>query len=168
LKKDADEAALDCGILRSLANQTSSALLVINNPKNDKYMMYEKCAEAGTGGLGLAIEGPSEAVVSCKDNCDGSCSVEYLPTESGDYDISIKFADKHIPGSPFRVPVENPVRLVGCQIGKLRLCLCRFLLHDYQLKFELKIQSRAIRLLEYIYKDTFGSDGIRRGECNAE
>ncbi|XP_011497813.1 PREDICTED: filamin-A [Ceratosolen solmsi marchali] len=79
---------------------------IVNKP--NKFTVETR--EAGTGGLGLAIEGPSEAVVSCKDNCDGSCSVEYLPTESGDYDISIKFADKHIPGSPFRVPVESPVR----------------------------------------------------------
>lgn len=58
---------------------------------------------AGTGGLGLAIEGPSEAKMTCKDNRDGSCTVEYVPTEPGDYDVSIKFADQHIPGSPFKV-----------------------------------------------------------------
>ena len=66
-------------------------------------------SEAGNGGLGLAIEGPSEAVVNCKDNRDGSCSVEYLPNEPGSYDISIKFAEKHIPGSPFKVPVVEKV-----------------------------------------------------------
>lgn len=64
---------------------------------------------AGTGGLGLAIEGPSEAKMTCKDNRDGSCSVEYIPSEPGDYDVSIKFADQHIPGSPFKVPVEKSV-----------------------------------------------------------
>ncbi|XP_069693768.1 filamin-A isoform X2 [Periplaneta americana] len=64
---------------------------------------------AGTGGLGLAIEGPSEAKMTCKDNRDGSCSVEYVPTEPGDYDVSIKFADQHIPGSPFKVPVDKSV-----------------------------------------------------------
>lgn len=41
--------------------------------------------------------------MTCKDNRDGSCSVEYTPTESGDYDVSIQFAEKHIPGSPFKV-----------------------------------------------------------------
>lgn len=58
---------------------------------------------AGTGGLGLSVEGPSEAKMTCKDNCDGSCTVEYIPLEAGDYDVSIKFADQHIPGSPFKV-----------------------------------------------------------------
>ncbi|XP_008201955.1 filamin-A isoform X1 [Nasonia vitripennis] len=77
---------------------------IVNKP--NKFTVETK--NAGTGGLGLAIEGPSEAVVSCKDNCDGTCSVEYLPTEPGDYDISIKFANQDIPGSPFKVQAEQP------------------------------------------------------------
>ncbi len=39
---------------------------------------------AGTGGLGLTIEGASEAKMFCKDNKDGSCSVEYMPFTAGD------------------------------------------------------------------------------------
>uniref|UniRef100_A0A8D0GPH2 Filamin C n=1 Tax=Sphenodon punctatus TaxID=8508 RepID=A0A8D0GPH2_SPHPU len=64
---------------------------------------------AGTGGLGLAIEGPSEAKMSCKDNKDGSCSVEYIPFTPGDYDVNITFGGHPIPGSPFRVPVKDVV-----------------------------------------------------------
>ncbi|XP_037819334.1 filamin-A isoform X5 [Lucilia sericata] len=62
---------------------------------------------AGKGGLSLAIEGPSEAKMTCIDNRDGSCDVDYVATEVGEYDISIRFADKHIPGSPFSVFVEE-------------------------------------------------------------
>ncbi|XP_035902995.1 filamin-A isoform X5 [Anopheles stephensi] len=65
---------------------------------------------AGAGGLSLAIEGPSEAKMSCTDNRDGSCDVEYMPTEPGEYDVTIRFADKHIPGSPFRVVVNESTR----------------------------------------------------------
>ncbi|XP_077400554.1 filamin-C isoform X6 [Vanacampus margaritifer] len=64
---------------------------------------------AGTGGLGLAIEGPSEAKMSCKDNKDGSCSVEYIPFTPGEYDVNITFGALPIPGSPFRVPVREVV-----------------------------------------------------------
>uniref|UniRef100_A0A8D2LSR3 Filamin C n=1 Tax=Varanus komodoensis TaxID=61221 RepID=A0A8D2LSR3_VARKO len=64
---------------------------------------------AGTGGLGLAIEGPSEAKMSCQDNKDGSCSVEYIPFTPGDYDVNITFGGRPIPGSPFRVPVKDVV-----------------------------------------------------------
>ncbi|XP_028249805.1 filamin-C-like isoform X4 [Parambassis ranga] len=64
---------------------------------------------AGTGGLGLAIEGPSEAKMSCKDNKDGSCSVEYIPFTPGEYDVNITFGGLPIPESPFRVPVRELV-----------------------------------------------------------
>lgn len=68
---------------------------------------------AGSGGLGLAIEGPSEAKMTCRDNRDGSCTVEYVPTEAGDYDISIKFADQFIPGSPFKVCIKLGPLFIG-------------------------------------------------------
>ena len=45
--------------------------------------------------------------MNCMDNKDGTCSVEYVPVEEGDYDIAIKFDDEHIPGSPFQVPVTT-------------------------------------------------------------
>uniref|UniRef100_A0A8C3CZJ3 Filamin A n=1 Tax=Cairina moschata TaxID=8855 RepID=A0A8C3CZJ3_CAIMO len=61
---------------------------------------------AGTGGLGLTVEGPCEAKLECQDNGDGTCSVSYLPAEPGDYNINILFAGSHIPGSPFRAPVR--------------------------------------------------------------
>lgn len=67
------------------------------------------CRGAGTGGLGLTIEGASEAKISCKDNKDGSCSVEYIPFTPGDYDVNITYGGQPIPGSPFRVPVKDPV-----------------------------------------------------------
>lgn len=34
---------------------------------------------AGQGSLGLAIEGPSEAKMICKNNEEGTCVMEYLP-----------------------------------------------------------------------------------------
>ena len=34
---------------------------------------------------------------------DGTCTVDYIPTEEGDYDVNVKFGDEHIPGSPFKV-----------------------------------------------------------------
>lgn len=62
---------------------------------------------AGTGGLGLTVEGPCEAKIECQDNGDGSCSVSYLPTEPGEYAINILFAEQHIPGSPFKAAVQS-------------------------------------------------------------
>ena len=62
---------------------------------------------AGKGDLGLSIEGPAEAKMTCKDNRDGSCNVDYVPTVPGNYDVTVKLEDKNIPGSPFKVPVVD-------------------------------------------------------------
>ncbi|KAL3058091.1 hypothetical protein OYC64_010302 [Pagothenia borchgrevinki] len=64
---------------------------------------------AGVGGLGITVEGPSESKMSCKDNKDGSCSVEYVPYTPGLYDVNITYGGEHIPGSPFKVPVKDVV-----------------------------------------------------------
>ncbi|XP_020655556.3 filamin-B isoform X1 [Pogona vitticeps] len=63
---------------------------------------------AGTGGLGLTVEGPCEAKIECSDNGDGTCSVSYLPTKPGEYLVNILFEEVHIPGSPFRADIEMP------------------------------------------------------------
>lgn len=57
------------------------------------------CRGAGTGGLGLAMEGPSEAKMSCTDNKDGSCSVEYIPYEPGTYNLNITYGGQPITGT---------------------------------------------------------------------
>lgn len=59
------------------------------------------------GGLSLAVEGPSKAEITCKDNKDGTCTVSYLPTAPGDYNIIVRFDDKHIPGSPFTAKITG-------------------------------------------------------------
>ncbi|XP_066452684.1 filamin-B isoform X13 [Eleutherodactylus coqui] len=64
---------------------------------------------AGIGGLGITVEGPSESKMSCKDNKDGSCSVEYIPYAPGEYDVNITYDGEHIPGSPFKVPVKDVI-----------------------------------------------------------
>ena len=73
--------------------------------------------EAGDGGLGFSVEGPSKAELNCVPKDDGTCQVEFLPKASGTYTIHIKYADQHIPGSPFtclvagadgKLPAEAP------------------------------------------------------------
>lgn len=62
-----------------------------------------------SGGLSLAVEGPSKAEITCKDNKDGTCTVSYLPTAPGDYNIIVKFDNKHIPGSPFTAKITGEI-----------------------------------------------------------
>ncbi|KAL3307180.1 hypothetical protein Ciccas_014313, partial [Cichlidogyrus casuarinus] len=58
-------------------------------------------------GLSLAIEGPSRADIFCHDNKNGTCEVSYMPMMPGEYQISIKFLDRHIAGSPFTARVAG-------------------------------------------------------------
>lgn len=67
------------------------------------------------GGLDLAIEGPSKADISCVDNKDGTCTVSYLPTLAGRYNILVKYNDEHIAGSPFTA------RIAGQLHGRTRV-----------------------------------------------
>lgn len=63
----------------------------------------------------MAIEGPSEAKMSCKDNKDGSCSVEYIPFTPGEYDVNITFGGLPIPGGIF--PLQD--RQIKVSFSKL-------------------------------------------------
>lgn len=69
----------------------------------------------------MAIEGPSKAEISCVDNKDGTCSVSYLPTLPGDYNILVKYNADHIPGSPFTARIRG--RLLPINNPKLFTCL---------------------------------------------
>lgn len=60
--------------------------------------MFPVSRGAGIGGLGITVEGPSESKMSCTDNKDGSCSVEYIPFTPGPYDINITYGGEHVPG----------------------------------------------------------------------
>ncbi|KAL7864739.1 hypothetical protein AOLI_G00161590 [Acnodon oligacanthus] len=68
---------------------------------------YINTRGAGNGHLEVTVEGPSESKVSCKDNEDGSYTMEYIPSAAGQYDINITYGGKSIPGSPFKVTVKD-------------------------------------------------------------
>lgn len=61
----------------------------------------------GYGGLALSIEGPSKVDINCEDMEDRTCKVTYCPTEPGNYNVNIKFAEKHIPGSLYTIQVQK-------------------------------------------------------------
>jgi len=52
----------------------------------------------GIGGLGMSIEGPGKVDIKCFESPGGTCRVAYKPTEPGTYQLSVKYAEEHIPG----------------------------------------------------------------------
>jgi len=46
----------------------------------------------------MSIEGPGKVDIKCFENPGGTCRVAYKPTEPGTYQLSVKYADEHIPG----------------------------------------------------------------------
>ncbi|KHJ41417.1 Filamin/ABP280 repeat protein [Trichuris suis] len=62
---------------------------------------------AGYGGLSVSLEGPSRCEIQCRDNKDKTSTVSYKPYEPGVYALSVKFADHHVPGSPFTIHCEG-------------------------------------------------------------
>ncbi|VDN33347.1 unnamed protein product [Gongylonema pulchrum] len=59
--------------------------------------------KAGFGAISVCLEGPSKAELNCTEAEKGVISFAYRPTEPGTYMLSIKFADAHVPGSPYTV-----------------------------------------------------------------
>ena len=57
--------------------------------------------------MSLAVEGPSKTEIECVENSDGTLSVSYMPLEPGAYQISVKFDDEDIAGSPFTANIAG-------------------------------------------------------------
>lgn len=66
-------------------------------------------SRAGNGRLTVRVDGPREVTLQCLDDQDGTCTVLYLPTEHGMYQINVLFDKSHIPGSPFGAIIHHPV-----------------------------------------------------------
>ena len=70
--------------------------------------------DAGSGALALSIDGPAKVKMNCVEQDDGTYKVIYNPTVSGIYEISIRFAGQHIPGSPYKVHIAANEDELGC------------------------------------------------------
>ncbi|KAL1243640.1 Filamin-A [Trichinella spiralis] len=63
--------------------------------------------QAGYGGVSVSLEGPSRCEIKYEDNKDKTCKIFYKPFEPGLYVLNVKFADHHVPGSPFTLHCEG-------------------------------------------------------------
>ena len=59
------------------------------------------------GGLSVSMEGPAKPEINFKKNeKDGTMILTYKPDTAGQYKLHLKFADIHVPGSPFPINVN--------------------------------------------------------------
>lgn len=87
---------------------------------------------AGVGQLSCTVEGPSEVLLNCRDNGDGTCNIAYWPTECGDYSVNITFNEHHISGSPFQTVIYPS--LVGSSLERVRVSGAGIELHGKFIK----------------------------------
>lgn len=84
------------------AGELSERAHFTSSPRRRSNQTFQLCFSShlglGYGGLALSIEGPSKVDINCEDMEDRTCKVTYCPTEPGNYNVNIKFAEKHIPG----------------------------------------------------------------------
>ena len=62
---------------------------------------------SGPGQLGIGMMGPSDTGIKMESLPGDKCKITYKPQEPGTYHINIKFADKEISGSPFKILVRD-------------------------------------------------------------
>ncbi len=111
--------------------------------------------DAGTGGLAVAVEGPSKAEIQCRDNKNGTCDVVYYPTAPGDYTVAVKFADKHIHGSPFLAKIHSGV---SSSSESVRYSKRNQLLFDAQSDISLKVIEGDVNDLHATIKSPSGHE----------
>ena len=83
----------------------------LNNVKTGQKtdFIIDTC-NAGTGALGVTVDGPSRVAMDCTEVEEGY-KVRYTPLVPGDYYISIKYNGYHISGSPFKVTATGKISL---------------------------------------------------------
>jgi filamin len=83
-------------------------------------------SKAGQGDLQVDIEGASKRRVPCKitqTSPTGLYDVSFTPRDAGEHEISVKFHNVVVPGSPFRVAVHDGslIRVTGDGLKRARV-----------------------------------------------
>ncbi len=79
------------------------------------------CEQGGPGELQVEVEGPNGNVgTEIEETQPMNYSVNFTPLESGQHGVSVTWADKHIPNSPFQCTVTDPKRCTASGRGLTR------------------------------------------------
>jgi len=75
-------------------------------------------ARAVAEDLDVKIDGPSKADIVKKEEKDGIMTYVYVPVSAGEYNINIRFKNKHIHGSPFAAKISGNKRHSSSEHGR--------------------------------------------------
>ncbi len=82
------------------------------------------CEQGGPGELQVEIEGPNGNVgTEVQETKPLNYSINFTPLESGEHGVSVTWANKHIPNSPFPCIVTDPKRCTASGRGLTRACV---------------------------------------------
>ena len=66
---------------------------------------------AGKGDINAKVHGPSDTDLVCEDVADGSKNYTFTPNVVGDHIVTVDFADKPVPNSPFSIKAYDPSKV---------------------------------------------------------
>ena len=70
--------------------------------------------------MGVIVDGPTSTIPAEIIEADGDYTVSFVPTEVGEHSVDVRFGDTLVPGSPFKVMVGDPKRVVITERGNIK------------------------------------------------
>lgn len=70
--------------------------------------------------MGVVVDGPTSTIPAEIIEADGDYTVSFVPTEVGEHSVDVRFGDTLVPGSPFKVMVGDPKRVVITERGNIK------------------------------------------------
>ncbi|OWK49688.1 Filamin-A, partial [Lonchura striata] len=169
------EIPLDIG--ESDLSQLSATVTAPSGRREPCSLKRLRDGHLGYGGLSLSIEGPSKVDITTEELEDGTCRVSYCPTEPGNYIISVKFGDQHVPAEfsiwtreagagGLSIAVEGPSKAeIAFEDHKDGSCGVSYVVQepgDYEVSVSVKFNDEHIPESPFVVTAAAPSDAARR------
>ena len=83
----------------------------------DKAEFQVSSSGSHTAPLSVVVDGPTSTIPAEIAETNGDYVVSFVPTEIGEHSVDVRFGDTLVPGSPFKVMVGDPKRVVIAERG---------------------------------------------------
>ncbi|GAU89920.1 hypothetical protein RvY_02412-2 [Ramazzottius varieornatus] len=91
---------------------------------NKEYTFQVDTSMAGQGDVEVEIDaGGRQIKPVVRKGRDGLCDVSFTPREAGPHGITVKFSNRVVPGSPFKMTVHDPSKVTASGDGLKRACV---------------------------------------------